>query len=97
MACMKGNCTDDRKRSVSSSAGDGDGVADRRNHIRIHRYNHTHNHNLGDDLGAALQENRIGQDSIDLVQLVIQPVVRNPAQADTEQTVVGQIQVILHT
>ena len=32
---------------------------------------HRYNHNLDDDLGAALQENRIDKDSIGLVQLVI--------------------------
>jgi hypothetical protein len=93
VACMKGNCTDDRKRLVSSFADD-DGVgdaADRRNHIHIRRYNR----NLDDDLGAASKENQIVQDSIGLVQLAIWLAVRNLAQADTEQMVAGQILVIL--
>ena len=53
---------DDRKRAGSSFADDGvAGVADPRNRIRI----------LDDNLVVALQDNRIVQDSIDLVQLVI--------------------------
>ena len=65
VACMKGNCTDGRKRAESSFAGDGVGGAYLRNHI-LH-----YNRNLDDALGAASQENRIVQDSIDLVRLVI--------------------------
>ena len=79
---------DDRKRAGSSFADDGvAGVADPRNHIRI----------LDDNLVVALQDNRIVRDSIDLVQLVILPAVRTLAQADMEQMVAGQIQMILHT
>lgn len=82
---MKNNYTDDRKRAGSSFADDGGvEVVDPRNRILV------------DDPGVALQENRIVRDSIDLVQLVILPEVHNPAQADMEQRVAGQIQVILH-
>ncbi len=81
---------DGRNRAGSSFAGNGVGVDGVVSNLR----NHIH-HYLVDGLGAAL-DNRIVQDSIDLVLLVIEPAVRNPAQADTEQSVAGQIQVILH-
>lgn len=55
---MKGNCMDDHKRSGPSFADDVVGAAPR-------------SHTLDDNLVAALQDNRIVRDSIDLVQLVI--------------------------